>query len=290
MEYQDYDIMLKYQIDQERQKGQYHGNPTIYSDGIPLEIFPEQGDKVNGTKPLFVFGTVVYLCFGEKFLIIDQQKDNKVVDTLVGLGGKVRPLLGRMIRSEEKNEIDSIISAYQSGELATAEAIRVAAAREVLEETSTYYKNANGEYTHQITQPGISINPEKLHIIGPSRIRIIQPTKTECWMILNFSYQLSKQEFEFIKNNVSITNREGNLYWLTKEEAISHMSNADKIVLNNFDKNVDVSEIRDGINNNNIVRFTITNDDIKHIETLVNGSLVYTNDDEIKDNKYPTKR
>ena len=41
MEYQDYDLLLKYQIEQERRKSSYVGDPSIYEDGRELEIFPD---------------------------------------------------------------------------------------------------------------------------------------------------------------------------------------------------------------------------------------------------------
>ena len=66
--YKDYDMLLKYQLSQERQKSIYQGDPSIYLDGKNLEIFPEAGDKVNGKTPLFVFGTVVYLYYGNQYI------------------------------------------------------------------------------------------------------------------------------------------------------------------------------------------------------------------------------
>lgn len=281
MEYNDYDIMLKYQLANARSKSTYFGSPSIYEDGKSLEIFPEDGDKVNGTTPLFVFGTVVYLRYKDKFLILDQNKDDKVVDTLVGLGGKVRPILGTVVQSGEKNDIAKIISAYQSGHLDTLEEMRLAAAREVMEETSTYKKDESGHYTHEVTSDGISINPDLLNTIGTSRIRIITPTKTECWMILNFVYELSQEEYEFIEAKVSKSNREGNLQWLSLDEAVPSMSASDGFILKNIDKKVSVSEIRDGLNNQNVMRFTFEIGPKEYTGTQINGSLVYTSDDKI---------
>lgn len=279
MEYQDYDLLLKYHLSQERLKSTYFGDSSVYLDGKVLEIFPESGDKVNGKTPLFVFGTVVYLHYTDKFLILEQKKEDKVVDTLVGLGGKVRPILGTIVQSQEKNDIDKILKSYESGQLDTAEEVKYAAAREVMEETSTYKKDENGLYTHEIEKHGISINPKLLNKIGISRIRITLPDKTECWLIYNYIYELSKEEYDFIEQNVSKDNREGTLQWLTKEEVLPHMSNSDRIILENHDKNISVSEIRDSVNNQNITRFVFDINSHDYYGTIVNGSLIYVNDD-----------
>ena len=53
MQYSDYDLLLKYTMAQERLKSGYYGDSSIYVDGWELEIFPENGDKVNGKTPLF---------------------------------------------------------------------------------------------------------------------------------------------------------------------------------------------------------------------------------------------
>lgn len=279
MKYNDYDIMLKYQLSKERAESTYFGDPSIYEDGKVLEIFPEDGDKVNGKTPLFVFGTVVYLRYKDKFLILEQKKEDKVVDTLVGLGGKVRPILGSVVQSNEKNDIAKILNAYQSGQLDTFEKMRLAAAREVMEETSAYKIDENGNYTHEIISDGISINPDLLKTICTSRVRIITPTKTECWMILNFAYELNHEEYEFIEKNVSKSNREGNLQWLSLDDAIPYMSISDGFILKNLDKKVSVSEIRDGVNNQNIARFVFEIGPKKYSGTQINGSLVHASDD-----------
>ena len=70
----------------------------------------------------------------------------------------------------------------------TEEAVKYAAAREVMEETSTYKRTENGLYTYEIEKQGILINPELLSKIGISRIRITIPDKTECWLIYNYIY------------------------------------------------------------------------------------------------------
>lgn len=279
MEYQDYDILLKYRLSEERLKSTYFGDPSIYEDGKILEIFPENGDKVTGKNPQFVFGTVVYLHYEDKFLILDQKKEDKIVETLVGLGGKVRPMLGTVVQSNEKNDINNILTSYESGNLDTEEEIKYAAAREVMEETSTYKADQNGNYTHEIINSGLNINPKMLNTIGSSRIRITTLTKTECWMIMNFVYELSKEEYEYIENNVSKSNREGNLEWLTLDEALPHMSISDRIILKNYNKKINISEIRDNVNNQNVVRFEIEDDVNKHYGTLINEHLSYTSDD-----------
>lgn len=279
MEYKDYDMLLKYHLFQERQKSTYFGEPSIYNDGKILEIFPEQGDKVNGKNPLFVFGTVVYLHYGDKFLILDQKKDDRAVDTLVGLGGKICPIIGTIVQSQEKNDIDKILKSYESGRLDTAEEVKYAAAREVMEETSTYKKDENGLYTHEIEKQGILINPKLLNKIGISRIRITLPDKTECWLIYNYIYELSKEEYDFIEQSVSKDNREGNLQWLTLDEVLPYMSNSDRIILENHDKSISVSEIRDSVNNQNITRFVFDINSHNYYGTIVNGSLIYVSDD-----------
>lgn len=274
MQYSDYDLLLKYSMAQDRSKSVYYGDSSIYVDGRELEIFPENGDKVNGKTPLFVFGTVVYLFYDNKFLMLEQKKVDKVVDTLVGLGGKLRPILGKVVQTGEKNSINRILSAYEVGQLDTEEEMKKAAAREVMEETSTYSTDCDGNYTHEIVSNGIVINPYLLNTIGISRIRIITPDKTECWMISNFFYELSKEEYNFIENYVSKSNREGILHWMTLDEILPNMSNSDRIILNNFDKQVSVSEIRDNINNQNIVKFKIEAENEKYFGTLINGEFV----------------
>lgn len=279
MQYSEYDLLLKYSLAQERLKSVYFGDSSIYADGRELEIFPENGDKVNGRTPLFVFGTVVYLFYDNKFLILEQKKEDRVVDTLVGLGGKLRPILGNVVQDAEKNNINRILNAYEVGQLDTEEEIKQAAAREVMEETSTYSIDCDGNYTHEIVSNGIEINPSLLNKIGVSRIRCIANDKTECWMILNFVYKLSKEEYDFIENYVSKSNREGILHWMTLDEALPYMSNSDRIILRNFDKQVTVSEIRDNINNQNIVRFKIGDINKKYFGTLINDVLVNASDD-----------
>ena len=278
MEYNDYDLLLKYNLFLERQKSTYLGDPSLYNDGRTLETFPELGDKVNGKEPLFVFGTVVYLHYKDKFLILKQNKDDRIVDTLVGLGGKVRPIIGHTIQNYEKNKIEKIHLAYQSGELGVAEDIRLAAAREVAEETSTYKKDANGHYTHEIEQAGLYIDPKQLNEIGISRIRIIQSQKTECWLIYNFMYELSNLQYNFILESVSKENREGTLEWMTLEELLPYMSNADRIILENHEKKISVSEIRDCVNGHNITRVSFGND---FIETYINNQIIYSSSNNV---------
>ena len=279
MEYKDYDTLLKYEMFIERLKSVYLGNPNIYEDGKTLEIFPENQDHINKTEPLFVFGTTVYLKYGDKVLMLKQNKEDRVVDTLVGLGGKVRPVFGRIIGKSEKTDIYKILRALETGDLKTEEEMRQAAAREVWEETSTYKKDSKGIYTHEIIYPGLPINRNALRLIGPSRIRIINSSKTECWMILNYIYELSEKEFDFIEKSISKTNREGILCWYKIDDILKNMSNSDNIMLNNCDKDVEVSEIRDNVNNQNIVRFVININDKTYSGTIINGKLVYFNDE-----------
>ena len=98
-------------------------------------------------------------------------------------------------------------------------------------------------------------------------------------MIYNYIYELSKEEYDFIEQSVSKDNREGTLQWLTKEEVLPHMSNSDRIILENHDKNISVSEIRDSVNNQNITRFVFDINSHDYYGTIVNGSLIYVNDD-----------
>lgn len=283
MNYNDMDDMLKYQVNLEREKGIYYGNPNIYKDGKPLEIFPENNDKVNGLKPLFVFATTVYLCFNGKFLMLKQEKTDKVVDTLVGLGGKVKAETSGKVEVSEKADIANILSAYYQGSLDTEENMKKAAAREVMEETSTYSKDANGDYTHNIIKSGIVINPGLLNTIGTSRVRIINSDKTECWMIQNYIYNLSKKEYDFIESEVSKTNREGSLIWLSLDEALPRMSYVDQIILKNRDSYVTSTEIRDNVNNHNVVRATIEKAGKKYKSTMIDGLLVYYSDEVYND-------
>ena len=283
MEYNDLDDLLKYYLRQERNKSIYLGDSSIYEDGRILEIFPEEEDKINGIEPIFVFGTVVYLYYKDKFLLLKQTKENRVVDTLVGLGGKVKSVINQILESEEKSNIRKILNSYQSSDLETEEDMKVAAAREVMEETSSYEKDKDGNYTHNIIKEGIRISSKRLLPIGISRIRIINSNKTECWLIYNYGYELSEKEFNFIEEKVDKENREGILKWMSLDEVLPNMSYSDRLVISNISNEVTVSEIRDNINNKNIVRFLIESIDNTYIGTLVNGSLIYKNCEESRE-------
>lgn len=282
MEYYEYDDLYKYYLNQERLKSIYNGNPSIYEDGRQLEIVTEDIDQINHQIPKFVFGTVVYLKYQDKYLMLKQEKDNRVVDTLVGLGGKVTATINGNSESSEKAQLDRIKSAYYKGILDTEENMKIAASREVMEETSTYSKDEQGNYSHTITKPGINIHPELLEPIGISRIRIINQKQTECWLIRNYKYELTKQEFLFIESNVSKTNREGSLRWLTQEEATSNMSLTDKIILENENPEISVTEIRDNINSHNILRTSMNQNNQQIIVTTIDGNEVYNSENNKK--------
>lgn len=280
MRYSDYDILLKYSLYNDRNNSIYTGDPSIYEDGRTLETMPEDTDKVNGCTPLFVVGTVVYLCYGDKVLLLKQKKPDRVVDTLVGLGGKMKLTIGDITLKEEKNDISRILRAYETGQLETFEEIKNAAAREVMEETSTYSKDENGNYTHEIIKEGLHITPSMLNTIGISRIRIIEKSKTESWLITNYIYPITDEEYSFIQNEVCNTNREGDLQWLTLDEALPRMSFSDRIILKNLgSQGVTVSEIRDNVNNNNITSFNICIKDDYHSATLINDNFVNVSDE-----------
>lgn len=271
MEYQDYDLLLKYQIEQERRKSSYVGDPSIYEDGGELEIFPDGKDRVNGQNPKFVFATVVYLKYQDQVLLLQQQKEDRVVNTLVGLGGKVRPMIGNVSLASEKNDLEEILTSYRRGTLDADERFKIAASREVMEETCTYAVDEKKQYTHEITKEGIHIDPNRLELIGPSRVRIIKKDKTECWMILNYRYDLTEAEYRWIEENVKKENREGSLQWMTVEKAASEMSPTDQIVLENNTKDVSVSEIRDECNGQNVIHYQIQDMWNATEETKING-------------------
>ena len=77
---------------------------------------------------------------------------------------------------------------------------------------------------------------------------------------------------------VSTDNREGHLEWLTLDEALSNMSNTDRIILKNHDKKVTISEIRDMVNNHNITR-VVFDGNTQHYATMVDGNISYASND-----------
>ena len=249
----DYDFMLSYMINKNREDSTYLGDTNIYLDARPLDIFPSI-DRVNNRTPLFVLGTVVYLQYQDKILALKQQKKDRVTDTLVGLGGKIATTI-KGIPQDEKVPFNKILREYNESGLKTIEDVKKAACREVMEETSTYARNFNtNDYTHEITKQGLVITPERLQSIGDSRIRIINPDKTESWLIKNFIYNLNQEEYEFIEKEVSKYNREGFLSWYSMEELLPKMTLADKLILQANSQNSKVSEIRDNVNKTSVTR------------------------------------
>lgn len=283
MEFSNLDMMLKYQILQNEAERSYKGIPQKYIDGRSLDIFPEK-DLVNNCNPLFVFGTVVYLVYGENVLMLKPMKENRVVDTLTGLGGKVKALVNGKALNEEKADINRILSGYVFRSLDTAEKLRIAAAREVMEETGTYSRDEKGSFTHSMTKEGIKINPVQLKDIGVSRIRITGKSKTESWLVQNYAYELSYEEYLFIEENVAKENREGILKWYSKDEVYPYMSYADQMVLRLYDGSSVISEIRDMINEQNIFR-TLVKGDEPEVITYINGEKVYSNSIRLEDVK-----
>jgi len=277
MNFNDYDILLQYVIRQKRLESSYDGNPDIYTDGKPLEIFPSGSDLVNNKMPKFAIGTVTYLIFNDKVLMLNQNKEDKVVDTLVGLGGKVAPKIESLPQSE-KEDLDKIITAYNYGTLDTSEDIKICAKREVMEETSTYLKDNDGNYINKTLKNGLIINSNNLKDIGISKVRIITDKKTESWLIQNYSYELSDEEFEFIETSVAKENREGSLLWLSKEDAVEKMSFADRLIFENANKNTRVSEIRDKVNNHVITRESDISNNEK-INLYIDGNVIETEND-----------
>jgi len=277
MNFNDYDILLQYVIRQKRLESSYDGNPDIYTDGKPLEIFRSGSDLVNNKMPKFAIGTVTYLIFNDKVLMLNQNKEDKVVDTLVGLGGKVAPKIESLPQSE-KEDLDKIITAYNYGTLDTSEDIKICAKREVMEETSTYLKDNDGNYINKTLKNGLIINSNNLKDIGISKVRIITDKKTESWLIQNYSYELSDEEFEFIETSVAKENREGSLLWLSKEDAVEKMSFADRLIFENANKNTRVSEIRDKVNNHVITRESDISNNEK-INLYIDGNVIETEND-----------
>lgn len=275
MEFSDLDIMLKYKIRLLELEQSYDGDTKKYCNGKSLDIFPSY-DLVNKSNPLFVFGTVVYLMYGDNVLMLKPMKDNRVVDSLTGLGGKVRAVLNGKVLSDEKAGIIKILDSYAYGSVDTEESLKNAASREVMEETGTYSLDDNGNFTHDMIREGIRINPLSLQNIGVSRIRMISDKKTECWLIQNYSYSLSDEEYLFIEENIAKENREGLLKWYSIDEVYPFMTLSDQAILRMRDKNSVVSEIRDSVNDNNVFRILIKGES-SEIMTLVNRDKVYSN-------------
>lgn len=274
MEFSDLDIMLKYRIRQLELEQSYDGNPKKYCTGKSLDIFPSH-DLVNKSNPLFVFGTVVYLMYGENVLMLKPMKDNRVVDSLTGLGGKVKAVLNGRTLSDEKADISKILAGYVFGSLDTDESLKNAASREVMEETGTYSLDDSGNFTHDMVKEGIKINPLLLQNIGVSRIRMISDKKTECWLIQNYSYSLSDEEYLFIEENIAKENREGLLKWYSLDEVYPFMTLSDQAILRMKDRNTVVSEIRDSVNDNNVFRVLIKGES-PEVLTLINREKVYS--------------
>lgn len=283
MEFSDFDMMLKYQILQAEEERSYKCNPQKYSDGLPLDIFP-MNDLVNNTTPIFVFGTVVYLTYGGNVLMLRPMKADRVVDTLTGLGGKVKANLNGNVLADEKTDIRDVLSSYIYGSLDTDETLRKAAAREVMEETGAYALDENGNFTHEITKEGIKINPSQLKDIGVSRIRITGKSKTESWLVQNFAYELSYEEYLFIEDNVAKENREGILKWYSKDEVYPYMSYADQMIFRLQDGQSVVSELRDMVNGHNVLRTMIKGDN-QDIITYINGDKAFSNSSRLDDTR-----
>lgn len=274
MNYNEYDLLMQYQISQKRAQYKYNGDTEIYQDTtIPIEIFPEI-DSINNQVPAFVFATVVYLYYPkiDKYLVLKQTKENRVVNNYVGLGGKVKAMRNNSIMQNEKASISAILAAYNDGELNTEEDMKLAATREVLEETSTYSKDENGNYTHEIIKLGLYVNPNRLINIGNSRIRIIKPNNTESWMILNYRCDLSDMDYTFLETEVAKENREGKLEWLSLEQLVAKQTFADQTIMLEQDKNTTVYEIRDLVNKKNILRIKTEKNDQTNYEVVIRSN------------------
>ena len=251
----EYDIIYKYYLRNSlNQKNIYNGEKLENVDvSAPLSLFLETEPTTNIPQH-FVFAVTVYLLnhLTGEILFLKQTKNNRVVDEYVGVGGKARSIFDGDILKGEKILTTDALNKSIDFKLSSEDLVSVAC-REVMEETATYKKDVNGNYTSEIIVPGLITDSSRMEDIGLSKIRLILPNKAEAWMIYNFMYELSLDELEFLKS-ISYENREGVLEWRNVRETIPFMSLADQIILNNKNPRVVVSEIRDNINNHSYVK------------------------------------
>ena len=264
------DLMYAYHLrTTQMEKNQYLGGKLQNVDiKSSLPIFLDF-DPVNQQAQQFVFATVVYLIhpFTGDILFLKQTKNDRVVDELVGLGGKARPITYDFLKQVEKIPSTMALNAALNYQLSSEELVQVAC-REVMEETSTYAKDLNGNYTHEIVRKGLVVDARRMVEIGLSKVRLILPSKAEAWMISHYAYVLNNEELLFLET-IAYQNREGMLEWKSKNEALPFMSCSDRVILKNMNSNVTVSEIRDKVNGSCIVKTKLgLEDKIVHLLSL----------------------
>lgn len=251
----EYDIIYKYYLRNSLNwKNTYCGRGLENVDvQAPLSLFLDIEPTTNIPQQ-FVFAVTVYLVnpITGEVLFLKQTKDSRVVDEYVGVGGKARSIFDGDILKGEKILTTDALNKSIDFKLSSEDLVSVAC-REVMEETSTYEKDNDGNYTSNIIVPGLITDPKKMEDIGLSKIRLILPNKAEAWMIYNYMYELSLEELEFLKS-ISYENREGVLEWRSIQDTIPFMSLADQIVLNNKNPRIVVSEIRDSINSHSYIK------------------------------------
>lgn len=251
----EYDMLYKYHLmNLMNTKNQYNGRNLENVDiDEPLSLFMDR-EPVTGIDQQFVFAVTIYLVHpitGE-VLFLRQTKQERVVDEYVGLGGKARSIFdGRILKGEKILTTEALRKSIDF-QLKPEDLLAVAC-KEVMEETSTYEKDKDGNYTSKIVIPGLMPNSLRMQDIGTSKIRLILPQKAEVWIIRNYLYPLTLEEVEFLKN-ISYENREGILEWRSVEETLPSMSLADQIILKNKNSNITVSEIRDKLQDFSVVR------------------------------------
>lgn len=277
MENFEYDLLYKYHLRSKlNEQNQYAGNGLEnVSVSAPLSLFLEIEPTTNIPQN-FVFATTIYLKdpVSGKVLFLKQNKKDRVVDEFVGLGGKARSIFNGTNLKGEKIPTSEALNRSMDFSLEPENLLAVAC-KEVMEETATYEKDEEGNYTSNITIKGLTPNPTRMQNIGLSKIRLILQNKAEAWMIYHYIYELSLEELEFLKN-ISYENREGILEWRDIDDTISMMSPADQIIIRNKNDNITVSEIRDKVNNFSAVRTKLSLPD-KTIILLTEDSSVPEN-------------